>query len=207
MKILRDVLQDHQENDPEFGAFFKAMHTFAGRTLERFFDDTPGMPHPVLRFEPVRASCKGKYEPKDGLALNDSITIDPFKCETGVDAAEVLAHELVHEWQHHVGRLPERNFHNAEFHARLGLMGIHSTGKTGRHIGYMEIEDTEGVWEAWLRKNEDLQLAKFILPNEEQGRQLLKYQCPACHFSFRSRREDVKVLCMMEECEAEMELV
>lgn len=203
MKVLRDVLQDHQENDPEFGAFFKAMHTFTERTIEKFFADTPDLPRPILKFEPVRATCRGKYEPKDGLTLHDSITIDPFKCATGVDVAEVLAHELVHEWQHHVGRLPERNFHNSEFHARLGLMGLKSTGKTGRHIGF--IDDGE-LWQRWVYvENKDLQLKEFLLPKDEERRQLLKYQCPACGFSFRSRRDDVNVICMMDDCEAPME--
>jgi hypothetical protein len=203
VKILKDVLQDHQENDPEFGAFFKALHTFAERTIGTFFADTPQMPHPIISLDKVRSTCRGRYMPKDGMMLNDSITLDPFKIKDGVDAAEVLAHELVHVWQHHVGKLPERNYHNAEFHNRLGLMGIMSSGKRGHHSGYVE----GGVWPDWISQNEDLQLGEFKLPGEEENRQLLKYQCPACHFSFRSRREDAVVVCNTEECDTEMELV
>lgn len=203
MKILRDVLQDHQEQDPEFGAFFKALHLFAERTIGMFFADTPQMPHPFISLDKVRSSCRGRYMPKDGMMLNDSIVLDPFKITTGVDAAEVLAHELVHVWQQHVGKLPERNYHNSEFHNRLGLMGIASSGKRGSHSGYIE----GGVWADWISQNKDLQLEEFKLPGEDENRQLLKYQCPACHFSFRTRREDVRVICMTDECDTEMELV
>lgn len=204
MTHINTTLRAHQEKDEQFGAFFKALHTFVDRTLERFFEDTPGMPHPVVALEKVRASCRGEYLPKDGRTLEHCITVDPFKCKNGEEAAEVLAHELVHAWQFAVGRLPERNYHNSEFHNRMGLMGILSSGKAGHHNGYLEGD----VWRDWLGENGDLYLASFILPGEDEDkRRLLKWGCPDCGFSFRTRRDDVSVLCMMEECAIPMELV
>lgn len=146
-KHINRTIREHQEADPEFGGLFKALHTFTDRTLAMFFQDTPGMPHPVVALEKVRASCRGEYRPKDGRTLHHCITIDPFKCDHGEEAAEVLAHELCHAWQFAVGRLPERNYHNNEFHNRLGPMGIMSTGKAGHHVGYIE----GGVWGEWLQ--------------------------------------------------------
>lgn len=195
-----DWLREHQEGDEQLGAIFAALHTFADRTINRFFSDAPDMPHPTIGFGKVRSSCKGSYEPKSLMALEDHITIDPFKVTDGAQAAEVLAHELVHQWQHYIGRLPERNYHNAEFHNRLGTLGVISTGKRGHHDGYTE----NNVWEIWMHQNKDLKLAAFTLPGEQAGRQLLKWQCPVCGFSFRTRRTDVNVLCFMEECEEPM---
>lgn len=207
MKIIADVIRGNQEEDAEFGAFFEALHKFADRTIDRFFADTPDIPHPVIALEKVRASCRGVYHPKDGLMLAHRITIDPFQCKTGLDVAEVLAHELVHLWQDHVKKLPERNYHNSEFHARLGLLGIISEGKRGKHRGYYEGEDGSlvGVWHHWLQENADLHLDQFVLPGADGTRQLHKFQCPLCGFSFRTRREEVNVVCMMEECDVPME--
>lgn len=204
MTHINTLLREHQEADETFGALFKALHTFVDRTLERFFEDTPGMPHPVVALEKVRTSCRGEYHPKDGRMLEHCIVVDPFKCSNGEEAAEVLAHELVHAWQFAVQRLPERNYHNSEFHNRLGLMGIMSSGKRGHHVGYIEGD----VWPLWLKENSDLLLAQFILPGtDEEKRQLLKYACPDCGFSFRTRRQDVNVICMVEDCAVPMEEV
>lgn len=189
-------LRREQEADEVFGPFFTALHTFASRTINTFFSDTPDLPHPVVALDKVRASCKGEYRPKDGLMLAHRITVDPFKCTTGLDVAEVLAHELCHLWQHHVGRLPERNYHNAEFHSRAGLLGLLTSGKRGHHDGYIE----GGVWQDWLEQNSDLNLDKFILPDDEDAkRRLYKYECPSCGASFRSRRTEMNVQC--NECD------
>lgn len=197
-----EVLRERQEADPQLGSFFQALHAFADRTIKQFFHDTPELPHPVIALERTRATCRGEYQPVDGALLPHKIIIDPHKCATGEDAAEVLAHELVHLWQHYVGKLPERNYHNAEFHNRLGLLGILSSGKAGHHNGYIE----GGVWQEWLAENDDLQLAKFALPNDgDEGRKLLKYQCPACQFSFRTRRDDVFVQCSTDHAPVDME--
>lgn len=201
-KQIATQLRWRQEEDETFGPLFKALHTFADRTVEFFFSDTPDIPHPVLAFDKVRSSCRGEYRPVDGLLLEHRITIDPYKVSNGAEAAEVLAHELVHMWQHHLGKMPERNYHNAEFHNRIGLMGIMTSGKRGHHEGYIEGD----VWQEWLDQNDDLCLPQFYLPGEQDTRQLLKWICYSCGFSFRSRREDVKAVCMMEDCETEFEL-
>lgn len=196
---IAHVLRQHQEAHDLLGTFYKAMHTFSDRTVERFFDDTPDLPHPVLEFAPVTASCKGEYQVRDGMALEHRITIDLTKCATAEDAAEVLAHELVHLWQAHLERLPERNYHSSDFHNRLGLMGILSSGKRGHHVGYVEGD----VWREWLEENADLELPKFIMPKDEsEKRHLRKFMCPECGDSFRTRKL-IRALCL--ECDVEFE--
>lgn len=192
------VLRLHQEGDPDLGQFFQALHAFADRTTERYFDDAPDLPHPVIGFEKVRSTCKGIYRIKDGLTLVHSITIDPYKVTNGAEAAEVLAHEMVHMWLAHVGRATERNYHSAEFHNRMGLYGILTDGKRGHHVGYTEGDQ----WQDWLDENSDLRLVDYLLPgvDETPGRQMVKWQCPTCGFSFHSRRQDVNVICMEEDC-------
>ena len=199
------TIRQHQEADAQFGGFFTALHKFIDRTINEFFSDTPGMAHPVVALERLRSSSMGEYRPQDGMLLHDTIKVDPYKATTGEKAAEVVAHELVHAWQHCVGRLPERNYHNSEFHNRLGLIGILSSGKRGQHVGFIE----GGVWRWWLDENADLDLDKYNLLPEDAGdkRTLLKWQCEACGFSFRTRRDDISVVCQCFDNECGLPMV
>lgn len=183
-------LRAHQETDETFGAFFKALHTFADRTLDEFFSDTPDIPHPVISLEEDRLSRAGHYRPKDGYALVHNINLNPLAHTDGEQAAETLAHELVHLWQAHIGRPMKRNFHNAEFHARMAQYGITTLGKNGAH------DERSIVWANWLVENEDLRLADFKLPGPpEDRRKLLKFICPDCEATFRTRRK-INALCL-----------
>lgn len=193
MKVqMYQHLRQHQEQDESLGAFFKALHTFADRTRMRFFQDTPDLPYPVVALEPDRKDRKGYYTLKDGYTLIHRINLNPVVLRNGAEAAETLAHEMVHMWQAHVGRPMERNYHGAEFHARMRVFGIETKGKRGDHLGYFD-----ETWENWLDANADLSLEKFLLPGTgaEPKRRLLKHMCPVCGNNFRNRNE-LSVLCM-----------
>lgn len=183
-------LRAHQEADPTFGLLFQALHTFADRTIEEFFSDTPGMPHPTISLEEDRLTRKGHYRPKDGYALVHNINLNPLAHKNGEEAAETLAHELVHLWQDTIGRPMKRNFHNAEFHGRMAQYGITTDGKNGRHVQW-EIQ-----WPNWLVENADLRLGDFQLPGPpEDRRSLLKFECPDCGATFRCRKA-VNAMCL-----------
>lgn len=198
-------LRAHQEQDPTLGLLFGALHTFADRTIKQFFDDAPEMPYPVVAMERDRRNRLGYYTEKDGYTLVHRINLNPYALTTGLEAAETLAHEIVHLWQRTVGRPCQRNYHSAEFHRVMReRYGIKTDGKRGHHVGY------EGdTWQQWLDENADLNLDKFVLPGADAKpqRQLIKWGCPSCDFTFRSRREDVYVVCMNEECGVPMEVV
>ncbi len=196
-------LRHKQEEGVIFGKLFSAIYEFTDRTILRYFSDA--LPVPVLAFEKVRGSCRGEFVPIDGLGIKNRITIDPFQCKTGEDIAEVLAHELVHLWQFSNGKAPDRNYHNEEFHNRMGLYGILTSGRNGHHEGYIE----GGQWEDWLKENHDLKLAEFKLPGEDEPprRKLIRWRCPNCEFNFRSRQNKVKVICQMKSCDMPMERV
>lgn len=192
-------LREHQAEDPVLGELFKALHTFADRTVEEFFYDTPDLPHPVVAMEKDRASRRGFYTVRDGYTLIHRINLNPYALRDGEDAARTLAHELVHLWQQHVGRPCKRNYHSAEFHARMAEYGITTTGKRGTFV------EAGGRWEAWMVENEDLKLASFILPGTDQKpkRNMPKQSCPECGQGFRTRRE-LNVIC--GDCMVPMEL-
>lgn len=197
MKTTRGVavvkaLRDHQERDESLGVLFRSLHLFADRTKERFFEDSPDMPDPVIAMEPDRASRRGYYTTIDGYALAHRINLNPLVLRGGEEAAEVLAHEMVHLWQAHVGRPIERNYHGHEFHVRMRQYGIETDGKSGEHVRYFD-----PTWPNWLVENEDLMLGKFILPGtaKPDPRRMIKHQCPDCGSSFRCRRK-LEVLCL-----------
>lgn len=194
-------LRAHQEADPTLGRLFGALHTFADRTIERFFEDTPDLPYPVVAMEKDRRNRLGYYTSQDGYTLVHRINLNPFALKTGEQAAETLAHELVHLWQGHVGRPIKRNYHSSEFHTRMRLYGIETDGKKGTHVRYID-----STWPNWLVENEDLNLAKFILPGSDQDepRKMTKHQCPDCGVSFRSRRT-LAVMCL--DCTVPFEIV
>lgn len=193
-------LRKHQESDERMGLFFKALHAFADRTIAEFFHDTPGIPHPVVALEPDRKNRRGFYTPMDGYALVHRINLNPMALRNGEEAAETLAHEIVHLWQYHIGRPIKKDFHTKDFHDRMLLYGIETTGKHGTHARY-----TDGTWQAWMEQNKDLELDKFTLPGPKpKGRQLIKHQCPDCGASFQCRRV-LNVLCL--ECSVPFEVV
>lgn len=201
---LVKAFRKEMENRQGIGELYRSLHTFSDRTCARYFDDEWLVP--AIQFEKVRASCRGLLRVNDPVGFPvDVIVIDPTKCKTGEDAAEVLVHELVHLWQVARGKAPERNYHNEEFHNRMGLLGILTSGKAGHHCGYVE----GGQWQDWLDENDDLLLAKFILPGadpqpEPRRRSLITWRCPSCGFNFRSRKRKVKVVCQMKACNLEM---
>lgn len=199
---ITTMLRTHQEGDELLGGLFRALHTFADRTIDEFYQDTPDLPYPVVCMEKDRRNRLGYYTIRDGYTLVHRINLNPYSLKNGVEAAETLAHEMVHLWQAHVGRPCQRNYHSAEFHARMALYGIETHGKRGHHRGYCE-----DVWAQWMARNSDLELDKYILPGADQTprRQLTKFACPDCGFSFRTRREDAYVICMNDDCNVPME--
>ncbi len=186
------VLRQHQEGDPLLGKLFAALHTFADRTIEEFFGDTPSLPHPVVAMEKDRATRLGYYTQRDGYALVHRINLNPFAHNDGASAAETLAHELVHLWQAHVGRPIKRDYHGAEFHQRMLEYGIETSGKKGKHVRYADV-----TWPNWMETNSDLELDRFLLPGKETRpkRRLLKHVCPDCGAAFRNRIE-LSVVCL-----------
>jgi hypothetical protein len=197
------TLRRHQEADERVGHLFKALHTFADRTIVRFFSDCREMQTvmPVLSFDELRNDRRGVYRAKDGYTLAHSITLNPYALRDGEEAAEVLAHELVHVWENVTGNQQSENYHGAQFHERMMRYGIETAGRHGRTVRHVTV-DGEPVWANWLAENEDLQLGKFILDGyaKEARRRMLKWGCPACGFSFRTRRNDVNAICMMQDC-------
>lgn len=189
---ITQALRQHQEGDTTLGPLFAALHTFADRTIEEFFADTPSLPHPVVAMEKDRANRLGYYTMRDGYALVHRINLNPFAHNDGASAAETLAHELVHLWQAHVGRPIKRDYHSVEFHARMAEYGIETSGKKGRHVRYIDV-----TWPNWMEMNADLELERFLLPGKESRpkRKLFKHQCPDCGASFRNR-VPLEALCL-----------
>lgn len=196
---MQETIRRQQEADPVFGRFFEVLYEFAARTKSEFFFDAPEMPMPIITTE-KDGSRRGSYRNKDGALLPHCINLNVYVLRDGEDAAETLAHEMVHLFQDHVGRPSERNYHSEEFHARMAEYGIRTEGVTGRHVGY-----TSGRWQAWLVENEDLRLEQYKLPGMDRraSRKVQKWACPTCGVSVRSRRR-LNLLCI--DCDVKLEV-
>ena len=197
---INERLRELQASDPVLGPFFQTLNAFAERTIDQFYYDSPDMEVPILSLDKDLRSRRACLILKDGSMLENRINLNPFVLKTGVEAAEYLAHEIVHVWQVHVGRPCVRNFHGKEFHRRMRRYGIMTTGKGGRHTGY--IDDT---WEQWMMENSDLDFGA-VLPGADKKplRQLVKHECPSCQATFRSRKE---LAATCTDCDLPFEIV
>ena len=182
MDSVTRELRVHQESHPVFGTIYKSLHTFADRTIDRFYEET--FPSPVISMEKDRRTRLGVYKVEDGYKMANAINLNPDGHKDGLELVETLAHEIVHLWQRAVGRPCKRNYHGAEFHERMLRYGITTSGPKGMHKSH------SSLWLNWLDQNDDLYLDKFQLPGAEdrQRRQLIKHECPNCGNPVRSRK-------------------
>ena len=72
--------------------------------------------------------------------LADEIAMNPahFAAHTIENTLSTLAHEMVHQWQHHHGKPGRRGYHNAEWATRMeavGLMPSHTGAPDGKRTG------------------------------------------------------------------------
>lgn len=182
-------LRLHQITDPALGNFFAAMYRFLKRLNDTYYGG--GLPIPILSLS-KDGSRRGHFVERDGLGLENRINLNPFIIQTGREAAEVAAHEQVHLWQALVGRPCLGNYHGEEFHAKVAELGILTDDRAGYHKGYVGDE-----WHTIMEANADLELDQFILPgmDAEPKRKMLRYECPSCGVSFRSRKKDLLAAC------------
>lgn len=158
------AIRDHQEADPQLGPLYVALYAFAHRTSEHFF----GAPlRPLLSFEDLRRNRRGRYMRVDSYGFAHAITLNPFALKTGEDAAETLAHELVHMWlEVRDGTVFDGAVtivtHGPAFHEHMHAMGLMTEGPHGECKSHGMV-DGEPVWANWLVENEDLGLGRFIL--------------------------------------------
>lgn len=174
MTELANLLRQHQESHPTLGELFKALHTFADRTGKRYFDDVE-MPQFVISLDKDRRNKLGHYRHYDGYYQPHAINLNVHALKNGSEAAETLAHEMVHLWQVVDGHPCVKNYHGPDFHERARSMGLMTVGSKGMHAG------TSAEWLNWLEENGDLELAKYILPgvDAKAKRQLNLFHC-AC---------------------------
>lgn len=191
------TLRQAQTEHPELGGLFVALHTFYDRTNDEFFNGK--LPKLVIVMEKDRANRRGHYTMDP--VLGHRINLNPFVLKDGAEAAEVMAHEMVHVWQACVGRPCLRNYHGTEFHKMARHLGILTEGNGGEHVGFTN------DWTAWWTANDDLELERFMLPGADakpRRRKLLKYQCELCKKSFRAR---TKISATCNDCDAPFNVV
>jgi hypothetical protein len=110
--------------------------------LQRAFDYFNGqlfdgrIPRCLLTIQRNGARVYGYYSPRRfvGRAAQtcDEIAMNPmyFGCRPKTDVLATLVHEMVHAWQQHFGKPGRGRYHNAEWAAKMRLVGLHpsSTG-------------------------------------------------------------------------------
>ena len=150
--LIAKAIRTHQIHLPETGHWWRSIHKFMERTIDEFWYSQ--FPYPILSME--ETDGLSHYDPMDGIGLRFRINLNPFKLSDGLQAAEVLAHELVHLHEDLSGVPTLHNQHTSFFHEEMFIRyGIATKGESGEHVGH------SGKWEDWLEENMELELAKF----------------------------------------------
>lgn len=174
MENLAADLRAHQEAHEVFGGLYRSLHTFSDRLIAEYFQGVD-MPQIALSMNKTRRNRLGHYLPFDGYLLVHTVNLNIYTMKTGLEAASTLAHELVHVWQVVDGHPCVKNYHAADFHAKMAELGIETSGPLGEH------RSETAKWLNWMEENSDLKLGSFLLPGAAQKarRQLNLFRC-AC---------------------------
>lgn len=200
MTVSAQDVRDQQVAHEQLGSLFAALHGFTDFLLSTVWAEEE-LPYPILSVNKDRLSRRGSYKPLDGTLLAHTINVNPDACRTGNDAAEVVAHELVHLWQFVDGQPFVDNRHSSTFHdTMLARYGITTRGRNGFHI------DVSDKWRSILAAADpEGVLGQFVLPgmHAKPARRMLKHACPECGASFSSRQTEPFAVCMA--CDLAME--
>ena len=76
-----------------------------------------------------------RFKSSDGAVVTDEIALNPacFAARGAKRVLSTLAHELVHQWQHHYGKPSRSGYHNSEWAAKMAEIGLipSHTGRPG----------------------------------------------------------------------------
>ena len=118
---ISEALREYQRQGSAPGPL-QRLHGVLPAVIERFY---PGLPFPILSFQPERRRVLGTYQPTDGLGLPHRISFNSRYAAPLPNLVVTLHHELGHQWQHLEGK-PPRNpwYHNRQFIAKLREAGV-----------------------------------------------------------------------------------
>lgn len=154
------AFQCASDGDDQYGFLWQTFYTVVDRLLEEFWSEWATIPYPILSMDFDREEMLGWFEPYDCIGLPCRLNINPQKLKNGLEAAEVIAHELLHVWEWYLAEMgTENNVHTEFFKDQMWeIYGINVEIPSGRHFG------NDGRWDEWLSRNTDLHLDKILFP-------------------------------------------
>ena len=95
---------------------------------KRLFDKKLGACVITLSGSGVRKGffIKDSFKEQDGRETQDEIALNPetFAGRTDAEILSTLAHEMVHQWQHHYGKPGENAYHNKQWAKMMKRIGL-----------------------------------------------------------------------------------
>jgi predicted SprT family Zn-dependent metalloprotease len=95
---------------------------------KRLFDNKLGACVITLSGSGVRKGffVKNSFKDQDGRETRDEIALNPetFADRTDAEILSTLAHEMVHQWQHHYGKPGKNAYHNKEWAKAMKRIGL-----------------------------------------------------------------------------------
>ncbi len=168
-----------------------------------------------------KSGSRGYYSPKrfegrgDANRQTDEIALNPATFENRTDAQilSTLVHEMVHQWQEHLGRPSRSCYHNQEWADHMEALGLMPTDtglpggrRVGQHVthyilarGAFDLACQEllagGVQVEWQSRENPPAVTKA------KARTKTKYSCPGCGINVWGK-SGLHVLC--GECDEEL---
>jgi hypothetical protein len=124
--------------------FLLCSHICPCRAIWRLMARVLGLPPPAVLTLQRDRKCYGYFSGSRFVRrsgeLADEIAMNPahFAAHPIENTLSTLAHEMVHQWQHHHGKPGRRGYHNAEWASRMetiGLMPSNTGAPDGKRTG------------------------------------------------------------------------
>ena len=166
--------------DWDFQPIIAELHRWQGIFTSEFKLDISSV---ALRIGGAKSNCYGHFRPSPNdfgiareIAFNEAILLHCIANGMYFEVLGTLLHELLHAWQHDVGRPSNWNHHNLEFRRKaeeLGLIVDHRGITTyAPKSPFVELLHSFSVGTALLELP-----VSAVPPKKKKGSKLLKWSC------------------------------
>jgi predicted SprT family Zn-dependent metalloprotease len=192
--------------------------TVNARTLQRAYDYfncelfAEQLPQALITLQ-RHPKCRGYFHAAQMRNRNENLNVDEialnpdtFAARSDSEILSTLAHEMVHQWQHHHGTPPRKAYHDRQWAQKMIEIGLQPSadgqpgGKiTGAKITHYIIPSgpfAEAV-EKLIRRGFALHWQATPAPPEEKKAKKAsktRYTCPACSANAWAK-PDTKLIC------------
>lgn len=166
-KIYKPTVQTYDELQQAYDLF--NVELFEGK-----------LPECIITLQREKKTCgyfsKNRFINEKGGAV-DEIALNPqyFEFENVTEILATLLHEMVHQWQHHLGNASRPGYHNREWATKMQSVGLmpSTTGREGGKMTGFKMSDYPIVGGRFLALVDDLLCTEFKISWRDRFRPMV----------------------------------